>query len=103
MDRAAAGARPVAVGEGARPGRERGSALARPPECRLRAGRAARGSRQLIGTRSRPDRKSVVSGKSVSVRVDLGGRRIIKKKTHNKSQLTFTTHCSKHIQTQRTS
>src|SRR3546814_15349953 len=31
----------------------------------------------------RPDRKSVVAGKSVSVRVDLGGRRIIKKtKTH---------------------
>src|SRR3546814_18488845 len=29
------------------------------------------------------DRKSVVKGKSVSVRVDLGGRRIIKKKTHN--------------------
>src|SRR3546814_17827192 len=29
------------------------------------------------------DRKSVVSGKSVSVRVDLGGRRIIKTKTHN--------------------
>src|SRR3546814_15049450 len=28
----------------------------------------------------RVDRKSVVSGKSVSVRVDLGGRRIIKKK-----------------------
>src|SRR3546814_14989873 len=27
-----------------------------------------------------PDRKSVVSGQSVSVRVDLGGRRIIKKK-----------------------
>src|SRR3546814_19374257 len=27
-----------------------------------------------------PDRQSVVSGKSVSVRVDLGGRRIIKKK-----------------------
>src|SRR3546814_13617082 len=27
-----------------------------------------------------PDRKSVVSGKSVSVRVDSGGRRIIKKK-----------------------
>src|SRR3546814_17372606 len=35
------------------------------------------------------DRKSVVYGKSVSVRVDLGGRRIIKKKTkktHNKQQ-----------------
>src|SRR3546814_17714109 len=29
------------------------------------------------------DRKSVVSGKSVSVRVDLGGRRIIKKKKKN--------------------
>src|SRR3546814_18408591 len=28
------------------------------------------------------DRKSVVQGKSVSVRVDLGGRRIIKKKRH---------------------
>src|SRR3546814_5306548 len=28
-----------------------------------------------------PDRKSVVEGKSVSVRVDIGGRRIIKKKT----------------------
>src|SRR3546814_14685931 len=27
-----------------------------------------------------PDRKSVVKGKSVSVRVDLGGRRVIKKK-----------------------
>src|SRR3546814_12533839 len=29
------------------------------------------------------DRKSVVSGKSGSVRVDLGGRRIIKKQTEN--------------------
>src|SRR3546814_19927270 len=29
------------------------------------------------------DRKSVVEGKSVSVRVDLGGRRIIKKKNKN--------------------
>src|SRR3546814_9093803 len=29
------------------------------------------------------DRKSVVEGKSVSVRVDLGGRRSIKKKKHN--------------------
>src|SRR3546814_15964786 len=29
------------------------------------------------------DRKSVVLGKSVSVRLDLGGRRIIKKKTNN--------------------
>src|SRR3546814_6797744 len=30
------------------------------------------------------DRKSVVSGKSVSVRVDFGGRRLIKKKTNRK-------------------
>src|SRR3546814_11167136 len=30
------------------------------------------------------DRKSVVEGKSVSVRVDLGGRRIIKKKIYKK-------------------
>src|SRR3546814_15399198 len=33
------------------------------------------------------DRKSVVEGKSVSVRVDLGGRRIIKKK-NNKVEYT---------------
>src|SRR3546814_19181764 len=32
-----------------------------------------------------PDRKSVVEGKSVSVRVDSGGRRIIKKKKNNNS------------------
>src|SRR3546814_13658817 len=35
--------------------------------------------------RKRADRKSVVSGKSVSVRVDLGGRRIIKKKKTKKT------------------
>src|SRR3546814_21105315 len=34
----------------------------------------------LLRRRRRPDRKSVVEGKSVSVRVDVGGRRIIKKK-----------------------
>src|SRR3546814_16945216 len=32
------------------------------------------------------DRKSVVKGKSVSVRVDLGGRRIIQKKTKKNKQ-----------------
>src|SRR3546814_15986599 len=32
------------------------------------------------------DRKSVVWGKSVSVRVDLGGRRIIKKKKRNNDE-----------------
>src|SRR3546814_11136463 len=35
------------------------------------------------GRHSRPDRKSVVSGTSVSVRVALGGRRIIKKTKQN--------------------
>src|SRR3546814_13358019 len=39
------------------------------------------------------DRKSVVEGKSVSVRVDLGGRRIIKKK---KTILTWTQHPDPH-------
>src|SRR3546814_15992676 len=34
------------------------------------------------------DRKSVVSGKSVSVRVDLGGRGIIKKKKKKKQKQT---------------
>src|SRR3546814_14493747 len=34
---------------------------------------------------TREDRKSVVKGKSVSVRVDLGGRRILKKKTTKKN------------------
>src|SRR3546814_20872899 len=33
---------------------------------------------------SKKDRKSVVQGKSVSVRVDLGGRRIIKKKNRHR-------------------
>src|SRR3546814_14188045 len=35
---------------------------------------------RTYGIGAQIDRKSVVSGKSVSVRVDLGGRRIIKKK-----------------------
>src|SRR3546814_19176307 len=33
------------------------------------------------------DRKSVVEGKSVSVRVDLGGRRIINKKKHTTTKI----------------
>src|SRR3546814_16674607 len=40
--------------------------------------------------RERPDRKSVVSGKSVSVRVDLGGRSIIKKKNKLTIRITST-------------
>src|SRR3546814_2723660 len=37
----------------------------------------------------RQDRKSVVSGKSVSVRVDLGGRRLIKKNTKTIQNITI--------------
>src|SRR3546814_12857995 len=37
---------------------------------------------QFLGRNLRRDRKRVVSGTSVSVRVDLGGRRIITKKKH---------------------
>src|SRR3546814_16623236 len=60
------------------------------PEVRATQSRPAR----LVGQRIeiRPpaytglDRKSVVSGKSVSVRVDLGGRRILqKKRQHTRS------------------
>src|SRR3546814_14748490 len=39
----------------------------------------------LEGQSARLDRTSVVSGKSVSVRVDLGGRRIINKKKNYKN------------------
>src|SRR3546814_15246921 len=35
---------------------------------------------RLVGLGSAKDRKSVVSGKSLSVRLNLGGRRILKKK-----------------------
>src|SRR3546814_16461693 len=41
-----------------------------------------------------PDRKSVVEGKSVSVRVDLGGRRIIKNKKHEQQ----TQECKEHTE-----
>src|SRR3546814_17234521 len=43
-------------------------------------------SRRRYDQASASDRKSVVWGKSVSVRVDLGGRRIIKKKKQIKRQ-----------------
>src|SRR3546814_13881544 len=39
--------------------------------------------RTIRGSRAWPERKSVVEGKSVSERVDIGGRRIIKKKKSN--------------------
>src|SRR3546814_12568599 len=44
--------------------------------------------RASSSARLRQDRKSVVSGKSVSVRVDLGGRRIIKNKKRIKKEST---------------
>src|SRR3546814_13910443 len=57
-----------------------------------RAGLAADGVHDLLRqfpddrrAAGRLDRKSVVSGKSVSVRVDLGGRRNIKKKKKQKN------------------
>src|SRR3546814_15164783 len=49
---------------------------------------------QLVINRliDRKDRKSVVEGKRVSVRVDLGGGRIIKKKTHTQNDTSNRTH-----------
>src|SRR3546814_16962200 len=43
------------------------------------------------GRIDRRDRKWVVWGKSVSVRVDLGGRSIIKKKKHEKDEYRYLT------------
>src|SRR3546814_11996558 len=46
------------------------------------------------------DRKSVVSGKSVSVRVDLGGSRVLKQKQYNNNLATKQDHITithKHI------
>src|SRR3546814_13880043 len=53
------------------------------PLRRLRQFQAGLSDRRADGNAD-PDRKSVVEGKSVSVRVDLGGRRIIKKKRSKK-------------------
>src|SRR3546814_6653416 len=50
-----------------------------PQHCDQRAARRAQ--RRQGGGRGSLDRKSVVKGKSVSVRVALGGRRSMKKKT----------------------
>src|SRR3546814_18719504 len=51
-------------------------------------------------TVARLGRKSVVSGKSVSVRVDLGGRRIITKKNCTKLSYDYTDHTTEYTQTQ---
>src|SRR3546814_12358603 len=54
--------------------------------------RLAAGADQIgeVGEALRLDRKSVVKGKSVSVRVDLGGRRFIKKQSISTSYQTIT-------------
>src|SRR3546814_13023201 len=69
--------RPARAGQGAEGAR-------RPPQrgCGRRVGSLSRRQKPL-------DRKSVVSGKSVSVRVDLGGRRNIKKKKQDKIGYTL--------------
>src|SRR3546814_17948396 len=55
--------------------------------CANRGGAVADGCGSIDRAGCTTDRKSVVWGKSVSVRVDLGGRCIIKKKTqHSKSK-----------------
>src|SRR3546814_16861327 len=66
-----------------------------PPRAHVRRTRSVRpsrtGCRPAGGTRSPPgpaDRKSVVSGKSVSVRVDIGGRRLIHKNKLNEHYIT---------------
>src|SRR3546814_13382730 len=56
--------------------------------------------RELRDAQRYGDRKSVVQGKSVSVRVDLGGRRIIKKKKKHLYPHNYAaTHKTKTIQT----
>src|SRR3546814_17272536 len=55
------------------------------PSLAFEVGGAEHDERHPTGRRRRPDRKSVVKGKDVSVSVDIGGRGNIKKKTklHN--------------------
>src|SRR3546814_19880224 len=43
---------------------------------------------EALGAEWTEDRKSVVSGKSVSVRVDLGGRRILKNNSNGRNNVT---------------
>src|SRR3546814_13749559 len=72
-----------AVGEGARPEillTDQGQAGLVRGQDGGRAGRQRKARRVPAGTPERIDRKSYVQGKSVSVRVNLGGRRIFNKK-----------------------
>src|SRR3546814_14716100 len=59
---------------------ERGDAVEHEPDVVEGRGVVSHGADTTGG-----DRKSVVEGKSVSVRVDLGGRRILKKKKNTKN------------------
>src|SRR3546814_16105856 len=78
--------------DAARAGRN-GCVRARATRRRSRVGRRPRANRGGCRGRGRrdgsQDRKSVVEGKSVSVRVDLGGRRIIKKKTRREERSEY--------------
>src|SRR3546814_17472043 len=51
-----------------------------------RVGPAAQAAGELRIACQKPDRQSVVEGQSVSVQVDLGGRRILKKQTTTAQQ-----------------
>src|SRR3546814_18252591 len=66
---------------GSRVGTAPGVAAVLPPGPGLAQPSSREASRRRARWPDRIDRKSVVEGKSVSVRVDLGGRRILKKKT----------------------
>src|SRR3546814_15183328 len=57
--------------------------------CRVRAAVDKAVNSCILQPHMRPDRKSVVSGKGVSVRVDLGGRRFIKKNTLHMTTVTI--------------
>src|SRR3546814_20453728 len=77
--------RPLATRQ-ARPGRA--EPPSRPPTTTERWACATPGRAALL----RLDRKSVVEGNSGEVRVDLGGRRSIKKKTKTLHELRVNTH-----------
>src|SRR3546814_18582635 len=70
-------------------GAEGGEAATAGAKSRTRNGRVTGNGRLRVnGAASwRRERKSVVEGKSVSVRVDIGGRRIMNKKTRNKEAI----------------
>src|SRR3546814_20224351 len=69
--------------------------IAARPMAKMRAGRGVSAISRWRATSQ--DRKSVVKGKSVSVRVDLGGSRIIKKKRNtDNTHKSINNHTKKH-------